>query len=377
MTETAHSDSAGVRKSLRPILIAPPREITEHAPFLRRLLVGLADESIPAALICPPSGNGEHVAPAPAEIFTYPTIDLPWMDHVGFETLAAALERFKPTILHCLCGSRAALARRLARRLRIPYVLNVNRLPGKLHRLAISPDYCAKIVVPAETIGAAVRRAYPRFAGRVQQIPMGTFAESGPVCFSDPSQVSSIVVAHRIDRVSDFEALLKAARVLLAEGHEFVMAIMGSGRAEHRLRKALAEHGLTRIVTVVPVLETWRAVLAAGDVYIHLQPTAAFNGFLLEAMSIGVAVVACKGGVDDQILHQKTAILYERNNETSLRQALVHLFENHDAARQLAASAQNHLREHYSVGAYIAATLYGYVEAQREHHEPAVSERMS
>ena len=355
---------------MRPVLIAPPREIAEHASFLRRLLVGLADESIPMALICPPSGNSEYVAPAPVDIFTYPPIDLPLMDRVGLESLAVQLERFKPTVLHCLCESRAALARRLARRLRIPYVLTVNSLATRLHRLSVSPNRCAKILVPAETIGANVGRAYPRFADRIQRIHMGTFAETDPVCFSDPSHLSSIVVAHRIDRVSDFEPLLKAAKVLFAEGHEFMIAIMGSGRAEHRLRKALTEHGLTRLVTVVPVLDPWRSVLAAGDVFVHLQPAATFSGFLLEAMSVGLAVVACKGGIDDLIVHEKTAFLYERNNETSLRQALVRVLDDHEAARQLAASAQNHVRQHYSVGAHIAATLDVYVEAQQQHREP-------
>jgi hypothetical protein len=61
-------DTATMRKALRPVLLASPRDFTEHAPFLRRLLVGLADESIPAALICPPGCSAESVVPAPVDI---------------------------------------------------------------------------------------------------------------------------------------------------------------------------------------------------------------------------------------------------------------------------------------------------------------------
>jgi glycosyltransferase involved in cell wall biosynthesis len=371
MTEAGHSDTTGMRKALRPVLIASLQDVTERTPFLRRLLVGLADESIPAALICPPGGDAESVVPGPVEVFTYPAVDLPLMDHVGLESLAVQLERFKPTILHCLCESRAALTRRLARRLDVPYVLAINSLAGKFHRLSISPTRCAKIVVPAETVGSSAVRSHFRFADRIKRIHLGTFAGTDPVCFADPSRLSSMVVAHRLDRAADFEVLLKAAKVLSAEGHEFMIAVAGSGRAEHRLRVRLAEYGLTRVVTIVPVLDPWRSVLAAGDIFVHLQPTSTFDGFLLEAMSLGVAVVACKGGVDDLIVHENTALVYERNNETSLRQALVRLLKDPEYARRLAASAQAYVRRRYSVGAMISATLDTYIEAQRPRQESA------
>ncbi|HNY80355.1 MAG: glycosyltransferase family 4 protein [Sedimentisphaerales bacterium] len=303
--------------------------------------------------------------PAPVDVFTYPALNLPFMERVGLESLALQLERFKPTVLHGLCESRAALARRLARRLSLPYVLGVNSLTGKSHRLSISPTRCARIIVPTETVGSSVLRSHGRFADRVRQIQPGTFAGTDPVCFADPSRLSTIVVAHRLDRVSDFAVLLKAAKVLLAEGHEFMIAIMGAGRAERRLRTKLAEYGLTRVVTIVPVLDPWRSVLAAGDIFVHLQPMPTFSGFLLEAMGLGVAVVACKGGVDDLIVHEDTALLYERNSEASLRQALVRLLEDHDGARRLAASAQGYVRQRYSVGAMVSAMLDTYIEALR------------
>ena len=356
--------STDIRK-LRPALIVSARNITEHTTFVRHLLVGLADESIPVALICPPGHDMEPVAPAPAAIFTHPVIDLPLMEHVGVDRLAVQLEKFKPTILHCLCESRAGLARRLSRRLGLPYVLMINSLAKGVRRLSISPRRCRRVVVPAETIGSTATSELPRFADRITQINMGAFVETDTICFTDPSRLPSIIVVHPLRRVSDFENLFEAIKSLQTDGREFMVVIMGTGPAEHQLRKILTRLGLSDIVTIVPVLDPWPSVLAAGDVFVQPQPTQAFSVFLLEAMAVGTAVAACCGGVDDLIIPNQTAVVFEPDNEPSIRQALKQLLDGHDFARRLAITAQEHIRAGYSVSKMVAATLRTYVAVQQ------------
>ena len=365
-SEEIPSEAASLRKSLRPVLIVSERNVVEHTTFVRHLLVGLVDESIPVTLIGPPGCDLEPIVPAPATLFIHPPVDLPLMEHVGLERLTAQLEKIKPTVLHCLCETRAVLPRRLARRLDIPYVLAVNSLVKRHHRLSPSPRRCASIVVPSEAIGSAVSKALPSFSNRIRQVNIGTFVENDTICFSNLSRLPSIIVAHRLRRVADFEHLLQAARSLQAEGREFMLAIMGSGPAEHRLRRLLMTLGLTDTVTIVPILDPWRAVLAAGDILVQPRPLEAFSVFLLEAMAAGTAVAACWGGVDDLIVPNQTAVIFEPDSEPSIRQALKQLLDGHDFARRLATTAQEHIRARHSVSEMIAATLAVYAEAQRQ-----------
>jgi len=371
MTKGKSADTAETRKSTRPVLIASRRTIAEHTTYLQRLLLGLADESITTALVCPPSSRLEHLTPVPADVFSHPQIDLPLMERVGIETLAEQLEKFRPTVLHCLCESRALLVQRLAERLGVPYLLAVNSLERKLARLPISPTHCASIVVPAETIRVRTSKFHGRYAERVRQINMGTFAEAEPVCFSDPARLSSIVVAHRLDHVSHFESLFKAARGLVSDGHEFMLVIMGRGRAEHRVRQLLVEYGLSEVVTIVPVLDAWREAVAAGDIFLQPLPNTAFSVVLLEAMGLGVAVVACPGGVDDLIVPNQTALVFEPDSERGLRDSLARLLADHSFARRLASTAQTYVAGRYPVGGMVAATLEAYTEAQRNAPVPA------
>ena len=371
MTKAKHADTDEIRKTLRPALIASRRTVLEYTTYLHRLLVGLADESIATALVCPPNCDFGRIAPIPADVFLHPPIDLPLMESVGIEQLAGYLEKFRPSVLHCLCESRAALTRRLAQRLDVPYVLAINSLAKKHSQLPISSAHCASIMVPAQTILDHVVKVHPRYADRVRLVNMGTFAEPEPVCFADPSRLSSIVVVHPFDRVADFEKLFQAIRDLIGDGHEFMVVVMGRGRAERPLRRLLAEYGLSEIVTLVPPLDPWRSVLAAGDILVQPQPNEAFSAVLLEAMGLGTVVLACAGGVDDLIVANQTSLVFEPKSETSLRDHLGRLLSDHRFARRLAGMAQSYIGGRYSVGAMVAATLETYAQAQQQYAQAA------
>ncbi len=365
MVEETGSEGGNIRRSLRPALIVSGRNLTEHTTFLRRLLVGMADESIPVAMVCPPGFDTDMLAPAPAALYTHPVLNLPLMEHVGVEWVAQQLEKFRPTILHCLCESKAGLTRRLARRLGISYVLTINSLARSIRRLSVSPTRCARIMTPAQTIRTHVVKALPRFADRVVQVNMGSFVETDMMCFSNPSRLPSVVAAHPLRRTSDFESFFQAIKSLRTDSREFLVVVMGAGPAEHSLRRLLVTMGLSDIVTIVPILNPWRSVVAAGDIFVQPQPLREFSAFLLEAMAVGTAVAACWGGVDDLIVPNQTALTFEPGNEPSLRQALKQLLDDRDCARRLAATAQEHVRARHSVSAMVSATLKIYVESQQ------------
>jgi glycosyltransferase involved in cell wall biosynthesis len=362
-----NTDIAAVRTLIRPVLIASESTLAEQSTFLTHLLVGLVDESISTMLVCPPGYDVESIVPVPVTLLSHPLVDLPLMKHFGTGRLISQLAKFRPTVLHSLCESDASLARRLAHRLDLPYIQTVNSLARRLRRIPLSPRRCKALVAPAQTIAASLTKAHPRFADRIKQIHMGSFIEEDTVCFSDSSRLPSIVLAQQLRRVSDFESFFKVVKVLLADGYEFMVVLMGSGPAEHGLRQLLERLGISQAVTIVPILDPWRSVLAAGDIFVRPRPLRTFSMFLLEAMSLGTAVAASMGGVDDLIIPDETAVVFKRNDEQSIRQALAQLLDNHDFARQLARTAQEHVRTRYSVSQMVSATLRTYMEAQQLH----------
>ena len=352
------------RKSFRLALIVSEHTVFEYSTFLEHLLIGLADEFIPVALVCPPDCDVDSVFTGAAEIINHPVFDLPLIERLNIRLLVERLRKFKPAVLHCLCESKASLTMQLARQLDLPYVLMVNSLQRRWGQFSISSRHCARIIVPAKSIATNVAGTYSRFSDRVEHINIGTFVEKEGRCFSDPSRLAAMMVAHPLDNADDFENLFRAVRHLLIDGYEFIMAVMGEGRAETQLWRLLAALGLLRTVTVVPRLKPWRSVLAAGDIFIQPQPSLVFNNLLLEAMSIGAAVAGCKGGVDDLIIDERTAVVFDPNDELSIIRTLKRLLDKREFARQLAKAAQQYLSENHKVSRMISATIRTYRQAQ-------------
>ncbi len=364
-------DSLRRAKSLRPALIASEKTISEYSMFLGHLLVGLADESIPTALVCPADCDVDSVVSGVVEVIRHPAFKLPLLWRQNRKRLIERLVRFKPSVLHCLCESKAQLTRQLARQLDLPYVLTVGSLQKRWGQLSISSRFCARIIVPARSIAVNLARIYPRFADRIEQINIGTFVGETSSCFSEPGQLASMVTAPPFlppaggKGVAEFECLLNAVRHLVIDGYEFMLVVVGGGRAERQLRKLLGALGLLQIVTIVPRLASWRSVLAAGDIFIQPVASDAFNPLLLEAMSVGTAVAGCKGGVDDLIIEDKTAVVFDPDDELSIKGSLQRLFDRRELARQIAKGAQEYLRENHTVSAMVAAILRTYQAAQQ------------
>ena len=231
------------KKPLRLALIASKRTLFEYSTFLEHLLVGLADESIPAALVCPPAGDVDAVIAGTEEVIRYPVFELPFTEHINRKILVEQLAEFEPTVLHCLCESNASLTMHLAEQLGSPYLLAVNSLCKHWGRLPISHQRCAGIIVPAKSVAESVAKAYPHLADRIKQINIGTFVQERSNCFSSPSRLASMVVAPcgELDNADDFENLFNAVRHLMIDRYEFMVVVVGEGRAEMQLRKLLAQ----------------------------------------------------------------------------------------------------------------------------------------
>ena len=353
------------RAQLRPALIASREMLYEYSYVINHILAGLIDESVPTLLVSTPDSSAEHIVPPSVEVIKYPFYNLPFLGSQNRKILLEQLSGFKPTLLHCLCPSHAILTKKLAKELSIPYILSVNALQRDFTADFLSKKRLAKIIVPSEIIKNTLYVKYPEMSGRITMVHPGSFAEDSPVCFKNPSRVPSLVTASPLRRLEDFLPLLNAARRLAIDGYDFILVIAGNGPAESKLMRTISSFGLSPQTTLVPQPKNWRQVISGADIFIQPRPVFRFNPLLLEAMSAGVAMTACKGGIDDLLIDQKTCLLFEQDDELSIYSCLQKILDDRNVAKNIAAGAQDHIRRNYSVAQMIEDLLTVYRQSQR------------
>jgi glycosyltransferase involved in cell wall biosynthesis len=347
----------------RIALIASRQTLAEYPSYLKHLLIGLADESVPVILVCPPGSNADSVVPPAVEVVRHPAIDMPFMQHYNNRLLLDRIGKFRPQLLHCLCETSASLVRWLARNLNIPYLLNINSISTRWSAVSFSPTRCAGIIAPAKTIADHFTAAHPKFANRVRQIDIGTFVDDSLACFAHPEHLPGIVVSPPIDNHANLDNIFHALHRLTVDGCQFIVAVIAAGRSEGALWKQLRSLSLLHAVTIVPPSLGLYSAGSAADIFIVPRPSGSFNMLLLAAMSAGSAIVASKGGVDDLVIEDKTASTFNPDDQLSVYNCLKRLFDRPDEARRLAESAQQFLRQNRHVSSMIASTLSLYRQA--------------
>jgi glycosyltransferase involved in cell wall biosynthesis len=351
-------------RTVRPVLIASSHTLSEYSLYLHRLLIGLADESIPVALVCPDKSEVQSVVSPTTEIVRHPAIRLPFMGRENRKILVEKIDKFKPTVIHCLCESCAALARQVSKDLDLPYLLSINDLPKESRQLSVSMKRLAGIIAPAESIADNLRKNYPNLADRIKQIKMGTFVSESACCFSRPERLTAVAVACPAKGKTDFGKFLSAIKRLAVEGREFMTIIIGDGTNEKPLRSIISALGISANVSIIPRTEPWREVLLVCDIFVEPYRNNFFNPILLEALSVGTAVAGCKGGVDDLIIEDRTAAILTKSDEQDIYYSLGRLLDNRQSAMNLAAKAQDFVRKNHTVSKMAAETIKIYRQAQ-------------
>ncbi len=355
-----------VHRSIRPVLVFTEHTVSHYHILLRYLLAGFAERSIHAALVCPFGHEIEPLLCGSEDVVFYPPVSLPFMDYFGLGYLSRRLSRYQANVIHCFSEDKSVMVRYLAYHLDIPYILHLG-ITERIGPLSISEKHCARLLVSTTCILEELKRKNSRYADRLTYIPMGTMVSDTCRCFHDPYQCPGLIITYPMEALEDFENVLHALKNLLTEGYEFTVLMMGRGRAEHSIRQYIDTLGLTRVVTIVPELRPWRSVLAGADIFIQPQPTVSFNAWLLEAMSVGMVVAASRRGVEDMIHDGRTAVVFDPDDELSIRTVLRGLLDRREWARQLAQQAQDYLRAHHRVDYMIDGMVHEYEAAGRDY----------
>jgi glycosyltransferase involved in cell wall biosynthesis len=365
MLEIQSNSNSVPKNPIRPALIVDQETFSYFSDSLKHLLMGLADESMSSALICPADAAAKQVIGPFVEVIVHPVFNMPLLWVQNRKHLCSKLSKFNPTILHCLCESKLRLTKCIAEEFSIPYIANFDSITARLFKPPISSDYCGALIASSESVSAYLQKKYHNLTGRIEQINIGIFVNDKASCFSNPDRITSMLTVQPLNSLFHYEQLLNAIRHLAIDGYEFIYAIIGKGPAEKDIHELIKTLGLTQIVTVIPSIEPLRSIFSGADIYIHPFSSDRFNTHLLDAMGAGMAIAASRGGVEDSLIEGETGIFFEPEDELSIYNVLQKLLDKREFAKSLAYRAQQRLRQQHSVSKMVDSVISIYRNAQQ------------
>lgn len=153
----------------------------------------------------------------------------------------------------------------------------------------------------------------------------------------------------RLDPVKNQSLLLKATRRLLDEGYPVRLLLVGDGPEREKLEAHMRELSLETSVVFTGFQQNPADYLGLMDVFLLPSFTEGTSMTLLEAMSLGVPIIASRvGGTPEIVEHGKTGLLFDSGDEGGLVHALKILLDTPDTKRQMTSKARKRFQQAFS-----------------------------
>jgi glycosyltransferase involved in cell wall biosynthesis len=180
-----------------------------------------------------------------------------------------------------------------------------------------------------------------------------------------------ILAAGRLHPEKGYEFLLDAVRILKTKlKHPFVLLIAGDGPFEMQYRERTRRLGCERLVRFMGFRKDLPELMLASDVFVLPSLAEAFGLVLVEALYLGVPVVATRvGGIPEIVDHGSDGVLVPPADSTALAAAVMDLLSNDVDRRRLAGAGRAKVIERFSFQRMVRAyeALYDELSLSRIH----------
>lgn len=140
-------------------------------------------------------------------------------------------------------------------------------------------------------------------------------------------------------------------------GPDVALVVAGGGTQEKRVRRLAEGHPTVHVLGVVTDPDRRLEILRGADIYVLPSTAEGLALSLLEAMSVGCAVIATDAGEDGEALRGAGVLLPVQPLQPSLGEALTRLRADADLRAELGRMARRRVQQRYGLDANIDRLL--------------------
>lgn len=362
------STSEGAEPQTRVLLLSGRFQVRGSSAYTLRLAGHLPESGISPLVVCPNARLVESSQRQGLGIREYAYLDVPVYNRLILQRVVNDLGDDVPDVIHIQSRRMLRQGKWLARRLRRPYVLTVHDYLSPQEKVQLSDPPCARVI----TVSESVKRDFLAKTGVSSEmvtvissgVDLNVEARTEPIL--DPGHVPIIGTAGPLETVKGLPFFLGAASRVLQTGRDVEFLVAGAGPEEANLRRLARELGISSKVTFVPYLLNFDESLSAMDIFCLPSLQQGLGTIMLEAMALGIPVIASRvGGVYSVIHDQHNGLLVPPSNSRQLADRILELLCDPLRARHIGENGRELVREEFSLRQMVTQTadLYRQVMA--------------
>ena len=181
-------------------------------------------------------------------------------------------------------------------------------------------------------------------------IVLETFAESGNAerYRSELKLRPEIKVIGSIGRLTSEKGhryLLEAFPAVLRKFPDSKLLLVGDGNLREKLLMRAKKLGITESVIFLGYKKDIKPLLSIMDIFVFPSLTEGFGMALLEAMAMGVPIIASKvGGIPEIIKEGETGVLVKPKSSSEIAEAIIKLLSEKEISHRMKARSKEEVR---------------------------------
>jgi glycosyltransferase involved in cell wall biosynthesis len=347
---------------MRVAMVIDEQRLKQEQRLLNRVGVGLMAEGVQLIRIVPegmanePLDQGERRI-ALARRIEAPMRSLPWTRGLRLSRVIEALGDSIPDAL-ILCGKGAwPLGLDLARALDRPALVEVwsATLTTELPRID-AHSHIVGFVAASAGIASALRRRVP--PELVLEVPMGVAApRRARLPLAAVDRAPALIVLGGARDVTAYAAMLRGLSAILPRHPGMQVFLELNGPHEHDIWRAAQRLNLLGAVSAIGSAANHRALIMRCDGVLWPERFGELRSLLLEAMAIGLPVIARADDALDMLVDDQTALLVADDDAEQWGQRLEFLVANPAEAQALGSRARERISSAYRSSDQVARLL--------------------
>lgn len=210
------------------------------------------------------------------------------------------------------------------------------------------------VIVLSDDYAAALKTRFPNLPhDRVHVIPNGVDTQvfaPGQKVRREPSPLR-LGMQSRLTDIKDHPTLLRAVRLLVTDGCDVVLRIAGGGPELERLKSLAADLDVVDHVEFTGLLDQSELVgfLRGTDIYVHATLGEASSTAILQAMAVGLPVVASRVPGVVGMIPARAGFLVPPRDAGALASAIGRYVADAEMRRAAGVVSRSHVETHYTL----------------------------